>query len=125
MPKIVKYLRSDVVPLVLDPESPLEISDIDVSRICKLMGESIWQMGLPIVSLKPAPQKLSSYQNPFSKALSSLTATESVTGSTYFQTNQSKHSFDLSDSGESQEKTKKPKPMKTLSLKPKTFNIKP
>jgi hypothetical protein len=48
------------------------------------MGESIWQNGLPIVSLKPASQKFSSYQNPFSKALSSLTATESVTGSTYF-----------------------------------------
>lgn len=121
----MNYLRSDIVPLVQDADSPLQISDIDVSRICKLMGESIWQMGLPIVSLKPASQKITSYQNPFSKALSSLTATESVTGSTYFQTNQSKHSFDLSDSGESQEKTKKPKLTKTLSLKPKPFNIKP
>jgi hypothetical protein len=43
------------------------------------------------------PTKLQGYQNPFSKALSSLTASESVAGSTALHTTLSKHSFDVSD----------------------------
>jgi hypothetical protein len=66
-----------------------------MGRIKQLIGESIWQLGLPVMANKST--KLPSYQNPFSKALSSLTASESVAGSTALQTTLSKQSFDVSD----------------------------
>jgi hypothetical protein len=55
-----------------------------------------------------------------------MTATESLAGSTAFQTTLSKHSFDVSDMSDSLDQTSNPvlkKPMKTLSLKPKPFNF--
>jgi len=85
-------------------------------------------MGLPVIANKPTKQ-LTSYQNPFTKALSSLTACESsVTGSTAMMTSNSKMSFDVgsenSDGFEQAPKQVAKKLMKTLSLKPKTFNLK-
>jgi len=95
-----------------------------MKRIKLLIGESIWQSGFPVLSNKPTLQTLKSYQNPFSKALSSLTATDSIAGqSTTLKTTISKHSFDCSDISDSFDVSKKSvvkKPMKTLSLKPKT-----
>ena len=80
IPGIVGYLRSEIVPLISSAETPLQVSAFDMNRIKHLIGESIWQGGLPVVANKPSLSKLGSYQNPFSKALSSLTATESTTG---------------------------------------------
>ena len=96
-----------------------------MSRIKQLIGESIWQMGLPVMANKPT--KIQGYQNPFSKALSSLTASESVAGSTAMHTTLSKQSFDASDISDGFEQSIKStakKTMKTLSLKPKPFNFK-
>jgi len=53
------------------------ISQFNLDRIRKCIGESLWQNGLQVV--KPSPMKLcTQLPNPFSKALSSQSTTIST-----------------------------------------------
>ena len=66
IPQIATYLRQEVAPLLSDA-SPIDISFFDMARIKKMIGESIWQSGVPVVaSLHP---KLTSIPKSSSVAL--------------------------------------------------------
>jgi hypothetical protein len=61
LPSIASYLRNEMVPLISQAEAPLSISNFDMNRIKQLIGESIWQMGLPVITNKHSTGKLNSY----------------------------------------------------------------
>lgn len=73
LPEIATYLRTEIAPLLAPTGELATISIFDMARIKKLIGESIWQGGAPL--LKPAE---SSYINPFAKALSTNADTVST-----------------------------------------------
>ena len=68
LPEIATFLRTEIAPLLAPSGDPVSISTFDMQRIKKLIGESVWQGGVPLL-------KTTSYINPFAKALSSSAST--------------------------------------------------
>jgi len=70
VPHIVQFLRNEIAPRLQDTTTPLKISQFDISRINKLIGKSIWQGEYPVICFEKTSKPVSTYINPFSKALS-------------------------------------------------------
>ena len=117
IPHVSSYLRQEVAPRVPSAELPVFISQFNIDKIKKTIGDSLWQNGVKILP------KDEMALNPFSKALStkSISTAADTQPKLIDEINSSDSSFGDFSNGPSLVNTKsvepQPKNFKQLKLK--------